>query len=138
MTETTKPVSGASTKETVKTIAQGRPDVTGEPVATLLVCFFHFARGAMGASRAPGFPCALCFGRIKSPCNSGVGRENAELCMLFCLIFESQTSPSGEVTRAAMTSAIPNQAGNKLPPKGAHPVAKSRRRRTAAIGGRDR
>ena len=27
----------------------------------LLVCFFIFAREAMGANRAPGFPCALCF-----------------------------------------------------------------------------
>src|SRR5579871_3199636 len=29
-----------STKDTVKTIAQGRPGAIGEPVVTLLVCFF--------------------------------------------------------------------------------------------------
>jgi hypothetical protein len=31
--------AGESTKETVKTIAQGRPGVSGEPVVTTLVCF---------------------------------------------------------------------------------------------------
>jgi len=35
---------------TVKTIAQGRPDVFGEPVVTMLVCFITFAREAAGAS----------------------------------------------------------------------------------------
>jgi hypothetical protein len=44
-------VTGESTKETVKTIAQGRPGVSGKPVVTTLVCFFHFAREAAGASR---------------------------------------------------------------------------------------
>jgi len=44
--------SPKSTKETVKTIAQGRPGVSGKPVVTMLVCFFVFAREAMGASRA--------------------------------------------------------------------------------------
>jgi hypothetical protein len=43
-----------------KAIAQGRPGESGEPVVTTLVCFFQFAREAAGASRAPGFPCALC------------------------------------------------------------------------------
>jgi hypothetical protein len=56
MTETTKPVSGASTKETVKTIAQGRPDVTGEPVATLLVCFFILHAGLWVRTAHPAFP----------------------------------------------------------------------------------
>jgi hypothetical protein len=44
------PVAGESTKETVKTIAQGRPGVPGGPVVTTLVCFQHFAREAMGAA----------------------------------------------------------------------------------------
>ena len=44
------PVTGESTKETVKTIAQGRPDVTGGPVVTTLVCYFYFAREAAGAA----------------------------------------------------------------------------------------
>jgi hypothetical protein len=33
------PVTGESTKETVKTIAQGRPGYSGEPSVTTLVCF---------------------------------------------------------------------------------------------------
>jgi hypothetical protein len=44
------PVTGESTEETVKTIAQGMLGVSGEPVVTTLVCFFHFAREAMGAA----------------------------------------------------------------------------------------
>jgi hypothetical protein len=37
------------------------PDDAVKPVVTTLVCFFHFAREAAGASCAPGIPCALCF-----------------------------------------------------------------------------
>jgi hypothetical protein len=44
------PVTGESTKETVKTIAQGRPGQSGEPVVTTLVCFIYFAREAAGAT----------------------------------------------------------------------------------------
>jgi hypothetical protein len=44
------PVTGESAKETVKTIAQGRPGETGEPVVTMLVCFYYFAREAAGAA----------------------------------------------------------------------------------------
>jgi len=51
-TVTKSPVTGESTKETVKTIAQGRPVESGEPVVTILVCFFQFAREAAGAPSA--------------------------------------------------------------------------------------
>jgi hypothetical protein len=34
----------------VKTIAQGRPGISGEPVVTMLVCFIYFAREAAGAT----------------------------------------------------------------------------------------
>jgi hypothetical protein len=44
------PVTGESAEETVKTIAQGRPDETGGPVVTTLVCFLFFAREAAGAA----------------------------------------------------------------------------------------
>jgi hypothetical protein len=54
------PVTGESAKETVKTIAQGRPGETGEPVVTTLVCFFN-SHARLRVQRAPGFPCALCF-----------------------------------------------------------------------------
>src|SRR5437879_12331986 len=39
-TVTTKPITGESTKETVKTIARGMPGVTGVTVVTMLECFF--------------------------------------------------------------------------------------------------
>jgi hypothetical protein len=45
-----KPITGESTKEAVKTIAQGRPGVSGEPVVTILVCHLHVAREAAGAA----------------------------------------------------------------------------------------
>jgi hypothetical protein len=45
------PVTGESAKQAVKTIAQGRPGVSGEPVVTTLVCFVLF--------RTRGCGCAL-------------------------------------------------------------------------------
>jgi hypothetical protein len=48
----TSPVTGESTKETVKTIAQGMPGDPGVTVVTMLVCFFHIAREAAGAAGA--------------------------------------------------------------------------------------
>ena len=44
------PVTEEITKETVKTIAQGRPDCSGEPVVTMLVWFPSFPREAAGAT----------------------------------------------------------------------------------------
>jgi hypothetical protein len=44
------PVTGESAEETVKTIAQGRPGETGEPVVTTLVWFLSFPREAAGAT----------------------------------------------------------------------------------------
>jgi hypothetical protein len=35
-----------------KTIARGMPGVSGVTVVTMLVCFYHFAREAAGASSA--------------------------------------------------------------------------------------
>jgi hypothetical protein len=40
----------------VKTIAQGMPVDAALPVVTTLMCFFHFAREAMGAAAHPAFP----------------------------------------------------------------------------------
>ena len=42
-----------------KTIARGMPGDGGVTVVTTLVCSFHSACEAAGASRAPGIPCAL-------------------------------------------------------------------------------
>src|SRR5437762_10092153 len=52
------PVTGKSTKETVKTIARGMSGCSGEPVVTMLVCFF-ILHARLRAHRAPGIPCAL-------------------------------------------------------------------------------
>src|SRR4051812_18429869 len=56
------PVTGKSTKETVKTIARGMPGVFGVTVVTMLVCFF-ILHARLRAHRAPGIPCALCYFR---------------------------------------------------------------------------
>jgi hypothetical protein len=49
------PVTKESAEETVKTIAQEMPGVSGGPVATNS-CAYYFAHGAAGASRARHFP----------------------------------------------------------------------------------
>jgi hypothetical protein len=54
--------SPGSSKEAVKTIAQGRPGETGEPVVTTLVCFFN-SHARLRVHWAPGFPCGLQFSR---------------------------------------------------------------------------
>jgi hypothetical protein len=51
--------TGEITKETVKTIARGMSCDAASPVATFACVSFLFARKAMGASGAPGIPCAL-------------------------------------------------------------------------------
>jgi hypothetical protein len=64
------PVTGESAKETVKTIAQGRPGQSGEPVVTnSYACFILHAR--LRVQRAPGFPCALYFEGPESRISSG-------------------------------------------------------------------
>jgi hypothetical protein len=54
------PVTKESAKETVKTIAQGMPGRSGEPVVTMLVCFF-ISHARLRVHWAPGIPCALVF-----------------------------------------------------------------------------
>src|SRR5205823_8336701 len=34
---------------------------SGEPVATMLVCFTYHSHARLWVQRAPGIPCALCF-----------------------------------------------------------------------------
>jgi hypothetical protein len=75
------PVTGESAKETVKTIAQGRPGETGEPVVTMLVCFFQFAREAAGAAGTRLSLRPLFSEAIRIVHRSGAWRrENAEAC----------------------------------------------------------
>jgi hypothetical protein len=75
------PVTGESAEETVKTIAQGRPVFSGEPVVTTLVCFFN-SHARLRVQRAPGFPCALYSRRGDGSCIARAlsRRENAEVC----------------------------------------------------------
>jgi hypothetical protein len=76
------PVTGESTKETVKTIAQGRPGVSGKPVVTTLVCFTNFAREAAGASgtRLSLRP-LLSEGQKFGQTSDAWRRENAKVCL---------------------------------------------------------
>src|ERR1700733_5993923 len=55
-------VTGESTKEPVKTIAQGRPDRSGEPVVTNSYAF-HFCIRGCGCVRHPAFPAPSIFER---------------------------------------------------------------------------
>jgi len=53
------PVTGESAKETVKTIARGKPVESGVTVVTTS-CAHLFLHARLRVQRAPGFPCALC------------------------------------------------------------------------------
>ena len=54
---TKSPITREIAEETVKTIVQGRPGISGEPVVTNARVFYHHAR--LRVHWAPGFPCAL-------------------------------------------------------------------------------
>jgi hypothetical protein len=77
------PVTGESAKETVKTIAQGRPGYLGKPVVTMLVCYIHFAREAAGAASTRLSLRPLFFSEAKTIMyHSGVSRrEDATACL---------------------------------------------------------
>jgi len=72
-------VTGESTKETVKTIAQGMPGVSGVTVVTNS-CAFYFAHEAAGASCARHSLCPLISeGRT---CEAKLGRLRREIARL--------------------------------------------------------
>jgi hypothetical protein len=73
------PVTGESTKETVKTIARGMPGDSGVTVVTNSRVFLLHAR--LRALRAPGIPCALIWGRKVMQDSGASRRERAELCL---------------------------------------------------------
>jgi hypothetical protein len=62
-------VTGESTKETVKTIARGKPGDSGATVVTT-VCLLPIAHG-LRVLRAPGFPRSLSLSRDKIDANLG-------------------------------------------------------------------
>jgi hypothetical protein len=65
------PVTGESTKETVKTIARGMPGVSGVTVVTILVCSFYFACEAAGALSARH--------SLRPPMGDGFMQDSGEL-----------------------------------------------------------
>jgi hypothetical protein len=79
---TTKPVTGESTKETVKTIARGMPDVSGVTVVTNACAFYHYTRGC-GRAERPAFPAPLSEGGHSWSNSDEFRRGSAEVCLLF-------------------------------------------------------
>ena len=77
-------------KETVKTIAQGRPDDPAKPVVTT-ACLLPMHAGH-GCGRAPGLPCALCLQRARDfrQSSGAIARRGENVC-LGCLRFETGT-----------------------------------------------
>ncbi len=65
------PIPGESTKETVKTIAQGRPGRSGEPVVTMLVYFVFYRTRGCGCIVRPAFPAPSL---LRGPTASGKTR----------------------------------------------------------------
>ena len=74
------PVAGESTKETVKTIARGMPDVSGVTVVTNACAFYHCTRGC-GRAERPAFPAPSVVEGEWIEHNSGAPRcGKADLC----------------------------------------------------------
>jgi len=90
--------TGESTKETVKTIAQGRPGISGEPVVTMLACFYFRTQGC-GCTEAPGFPCALCLGHELSKLGHVMSRERGRMS---CVIARSASDDPPSLAVRAM------------------------------------
>ena len=89
--EQESPVPGESAKDTIKTIAQGRPVV--RPNLWLLPPAFLFAGGPW-VRPAPGLPCALSLWR--DTCEASLGRDGAARTrtriLLGSLTFKSESS----------------------------------------------
>jgi hypothetical protein len=100
-TATKSPIAGKSTKETVKTIAQGVPD-RGSTCGDYARVLLKFAREAVGASFVLGIPCALFTSGCGSLSNPGrIRAAGMRRCVLRCLKSRTcgrgpLTSPSGE------------------------------------------
>jgi hypothetical protein len=107
-------VTGESTKETVKTIAQGRPGISGEPVVTTLVWFFQFPREAAGAHGASGFP---CYQRVFSKARAhSASRERGPLFKANCVAKFHVTTIITEARYFACELSISHRSGRDLGP----------------------
>src|SRR5882724_10163118 len=74
------PVTGKSTKDTVKTIAQGRPDVSAYTCGPTPV--HSYRTGGHGCGGHPVFPAPSVFGGTDIRKTSGASsRENAACCL---------------------------------------------------------
>ena len=67
----TSPAHQGDHGEAVKTIAQGMPGQSGEPVATMLVCSLATSHTRLRVHWASGIPCALVFEWRKIPAKPG-------------------------------------------------------------------
>jgi hypothetical protein len=77
----TKPVTGESTKETVKPSRRESRDASAEPVCSCALSFVHFAHETAGAARTRLSLRPLFGGQGNFWQNSGVsGREIAKVC----------------------------------------------------------
>jgi hypothetical protein len=81
MTVAKEPGPRGEHEVTVKTIAQGRPDVVGEPVVTTLVCFIYFAREAAGATGTRLSLRPLFSGQKFLHSSGASRREDGEVCL---------------------------------------------------------
>jgi hypothetical protein len=90
-----------------KTIAQGRPDVSAEPVCSCAFLFAHFCTRDRGCSAHPVFPAPFDFnegGNLMA--NLGrKRREIAKLCLRMTRCVKSESvAMSGEITSHEMSS----------------------------------
>jgi hypothetical protein len=85
----TSPVTGESPKETVKTIAQGMPGDSGEPVVTNARVYYtpRAAAGASGARHSLR-PLISESGKFMAKL-AHMGGEIAKLCLRTTLLFEN-------------------------------------------------
>src|SRR5882724_8164444 len=106
-------VTGESTKDTVKTIAQGRPDDPPVPVVLPRAFLLHADHGCGGH---PAFPAPLCPENL-SECANGrlrTNRPSLELSPLRPkateLVKERGTAPVSSSTRTVARASSPNRA----------------------------
>jgi hypothetical protein len=122
------PVTGESTKETVKTIAQGMSECFGVPVVTTLVWLFFIPTRGCGCNGHPAFPAPSVFrGTLFAKLGRDLRRENADLYPPGCLTFESVTP----------TPSSPAKAGDPVIRGGSDRSEKPRRTGYPACAGYD-
>ena len=78
-----KPVTEEITKETVKTIARGVPDVSGVTVVTNACAYYQCARGC-GRAKRPAFPApSFIKGRNEQARPRATQAARSRICELF-------------------------------------------------------